>query len=207
MEPWFLHYPLLMSGDSSLGQERWTCQFSDKEPTGSLVVKKFKEQNKDRSTHIKVALGRPIQHLMSESNKKRICCPHWMSISARGWIHRVQRHGQKCCTIWLQGICQTWDQLNAREGVREEKWVSFDLRTVKFPSTQTSSVRRATLIQNFEADFIRAMGIISSSAALYAQAVIAGVQQDLPIYRRTRCRDHCQGLDDKVAGRAVAQPG
>ena len=75
-------------------------------------------------------------------------------------------------------------QLNAREGVREEKWVSFDLRTVKFPSTQTSSVRRATLIQNFEADFIRAMGIISPSAAPYAQAVIAGVQQDLPIYRR-----------------------
>ena len=75
-------------------------------------------------------------------------------------------------------------QLNAREGVREEKWVSFDLRTVKFPPTQTSSVRRATLIQNFEADFIRAMGIISPSAALYAQAVIAGVQQDLPIYRR-----------------------
>ena len=26
-------------------------------------------------------------------------------------------------------------QLNAREGVREEKWVSFDLRTLKFPST------------------------------------------------------------------------
>ena len=75
-------------------------------------------------------------------------------------------------------------QLNAREGVREEKWVSFDQRTVKFPSTQTSSVRRATLIQNFEADFTRAMGIISLSAALYAQAVIAGVQQDLPIYRR-----------------------
>ena len=74
--------------------------------------------------------------------------------------------------------------LNAREGVREEKWVSFDLRTVKFPFTQTSSVRRATLIQNFEADFIRAMGIISPSAALCAQAVIAGVQRDLPIYRR-----------------------
>ena len=75
-------------------------------------------------------------------------------------------------------------QLNAREGVREEKWVSFDLRTVKCPPTQTSSVRRATLIQNFEADVIRAMGIISPSAAMYAQAVIAGVQQDLPIYRR-----------------------
>ena len=73
--------------------------------------------------------------------------------------------------------------LNAREGVREEKWTSFDLRTVKFPSTQTSSVRRATLIQNFETDFIRAMGIISPSAALYALAVIAGVQRDLPVYR------------------------
>ena len=83
-------------------------------------------------------------------------------------------------------------QLNAREGVREEKWVAFDLRTVKFPPTQTSSVRRATLIQNFEADFIRAMGIISPSAALYAQAVIAGVQQDLPIYRRR---------DDKTTGK------
>ena len=80
--------------------------------------------------------------------------------------------------------------LNAREGVREEKWVSLDLRTLKFPSTQTSSVRRATLIQNFEADFIRAMGIISPSAALYAQAVVAGVQQNLPIYRRR---------DDKTA--------
>ena len=74
--------------------------------------------------------------------------------------------------------------INTKEGVREEKWVALDLRTLKFPSTQTSSVRRATLIQNFEADFIRAMGIISPSAALYAQAVIAGVQQDLPIYRR-----------------------
>ena len=60
--------------------------------------------------------------------------------------------------------------LNAREGAREEKWVSFDLRTVKFPSAQTSSVRRATLIQNFEANFIRAMGIISPSAAMYAHA-------------------------------------
>ena len=49
-------------------------------------------------------------------------------------------------------------QLNAREGVREEKCVALDLRTTKFPPTQTSSVRRATLIQNFEADFIRAIG-------------------------------------------------
>ena len=47
-------------------------------------------------------------------------------------------------------------------------------------------MKRATLIQNFEADFIRAMRIISPSAALCAQAVIAGVQRDLPVYR---CRD------------------
>ena len=85
--------------------------------------------------------------------------------------------------------------------------MSFDLRTVKFPSTQTSSVRRATLIQNFEADFIRAMGIISPSAALYAQAVIAESTARLTNLSKARCRDHCQGLDDEVAGRAVAQPG
>ena len=92
-------------------------------------------------------------------------------------------------------------QLNAREGVREGQWVALDLRTTKFPPTQTSSVRRATLIQNFEADFIRAMGVISPSAALYAQAVIAGVQQDLPVYRkrddRTTARDWTKKLPEE----------
>ena len=92
-------------------------------------------------------------------------------------------------------------QVNAREGVREEKWVALDLRTIKFPPTQTSSVRRATLIQNFEADFIRAMGIISPAAALYAQAAIAGVQQDLPVYRkrddRTTARDWTKRLPEE----------
>ena len=34
-------------------------------------------------------------------------------------------------------------QVNAREGVREEKWVALDLRTTKFPPTQTSSVRES----------------------------------------------------------------
>ena len=92
-------------------------------------------------------------------------------------------------------------QLSDREGVREEKWVALDFRTTKFPPTQTSSVRRATLIQNFEADFIRAMGIISPSAALYAQAVIAGAQQDLPVYRkrddRTTARDWTKKLPEE----------
>ena len=74
--------------------------------------------------------------------------------------------------------------VNSRAGVREENWTSLDLRPLKFPSTVVSSVKRATLIQNFEADFIRAMGIISPSAALHAQAVVAGVQRDLPVYRR-----------------------
>ena len=62
--------------------------------------------------------------------------------------------------------------LNSRAGVREEKWTSLGFKLLKFLSTATSSVRRATLIQNFEADFIRAMGIISPSAAVYAQAAI-----------------------------------
>ena len=74
--------------------------------------------------------------------------------------------------------------INSRAGVREERWTSLDLRPLEFPSTVISSVKRATMIQNFEADFIRAMGIISPSAALHAQAVIAGVQRDLPVYRR-----------------------
>ena len=109
--------------------------------------------------------------------------------------------------------------LNAREGVREEKWTSFDLRTVKFPSTQTSSVRRAVLIQNFEADFIRAIGIISPSAALYAQAVIAGVQKDLPVYRRRdakttqrdwtskRPEEHCHSRAEAVVNLQLQNVG
>ena len=87
----------------------------------------------------------------------------------KAWILQVQPHGQRCFGIWQRGDLLEVGPLNAREGVREEKWTSFDLRTVKFPSTQTSSARRATLFQNFEADFIRAMGIISPSAALSAR--------------------------------------
>ena len=59
-----------------------------------------------------------------------------------------------------------------------------DLKSVQFPKLTTQSVKRATLLQYFEVDFIRAMGIISPAAATYAKAVIAGVHRDLPIYRK-----------------------
>ena len=51
--------------------------------------------------------------------------------------------------------------MNYREGVREEKWGMLDLKSVQFPKLTTQSVKRATLLQYFEVDFIRAMGIIS----------------------------------------------
>ena len=74
--------------------------------------------------------------------------------------------------------------MNYKEGVREEKWGMLDLKNVQFPKLTTQSVRRATLLQYFEVDFISAMGIISPAAATYSKAVIAGVHRDLPVYRR-----------------------
>ena len=74
--------------------------------------------------------------------------------------------------------------MNYREGVREEKWGMLDLKSVQFPKLTTQSVKRATLLQYFEVDFIRAMGIISPAAATYGKAVIAGVHRDLPVYRK-----------------------
>ena len=73
--------------------------------------------------------------------------------------------------------------MNYREGVREEKWGMLDMKSVQFPKLTTQSVKRATLLQYFEVDFIWAMGIISP-AATYGKAVIAGVHRDLPVYRK-----------------------
>ena len=55
---------------------------------------------------------------------------------------------------------------------------------MQFPKLTTQSVKRATVLQYFEVDFIRAMGIISPAAATYSKAVIAGVHRDLAVYRR-----------------------
>ena len=44
--------------------------------------------------------------------------------------------------------------MNCKAG---EKWGMLDLKNVQFPKTTTQSVKRATLLQHFEADFIRAM--------------------------------------------------
>ena len=74
--------------------------------------------------------------------------------------------------------------MNYREGVREEKWGTLDFKNIQFPKVTAQSVKRATLLQYFEVDFIRAMGIISPAAATYAKAVIAGVHRDLPVYRK-----------------------
>ena len=74
--------------------------------------------------------------------------------------------------------------MNYKAGVREEKWGMLDLKTLQFPKTTLQSMKRATLLQHFEADFVRAMGTISPAAATYAKAVIAGVNRDLPVYRR-----------------------
>ena len=73
--------------------------------------------------------------------------------------------------------------ISLRAGVREEKWSSLD-KQLKFPQSTVSSLKRATMILHFEEDFVRAMGIFSPSAALHARALIAGVQRDLPVYRR-----------------------
>ena len=82
--------------------------------------------------------------------------------------------------------------MNYKAGVREEKWGMLDLKTLQFPKTTLQSVKRATLLQRFEADFVRAMGIISPAAATYAKAVLAGVHRDLPVYR---------GRDDETTKR------
>ena len=80
-------------------------------------------------------------------------------------------------------------QLNAREGVREEKWVALDLRTTKFPPTQTSSVRRANH-QSFSS-FIR------TGSDSWSPTGLTGLPEE------GRSNDS-QRLDKEVAGRAVA---
>ena len=73
--------------------------------------------------------------------------------------------------------------INQRDGIREEKWSNLDMKHFKLPPTQSRTVRRATMVQHFEAVFIRHLRIISPAAAIYANAVIAGVKMDLPVYR------------------------
>ena len=142
-----------------------------------------------------------LRHHTRVSSRKMILHNlRWMTTSVRAWIPQDLPHGKRCFEEWKMALYLMWVCLNSRAGVREEKWTSLDLRPLKFPSTTTSSVKRATLIQNFKADFIRAMGIISPSAALCAQAVIVGVQRDLPIYRRRDAETtwkEFEGLDEE----------
>ena len=56
--------------------------------------------------------------------------------------------------------------MNYREGVREEKWGMLDLKNIHFPKVTAQSIKRATLLQYFEVDFIRAMPQWALSAQL-----------------------------------------
>ena len=177
-----------------------SCQPLVKVPEGVLPEVKTEETTPE-GTLMSLERRKGTGLLSGRLNRRMTVDLRSMSTSARAWIPRDRRLGQQCLQDMTEGSLPDVGQVNAREGVREEKWVALDLRTTKFPPTQTSSVRRATLIQNFEADFIRAMGIISPSAALYAQAVIAGVQQDLRVYRkrddRTTARDWTKKLPEE----------
>ena len=73
-----------------------------------------------------------------------------------------------------QKALQNVGTINQQAGVREEKWSNLDLKLLKFPQVTVSSVKRAIALQQFEADFICNMGIVSPAAAIHAKAVIAG---------------------------------
>ena len=45
--------------------------------------------------------------------------------------------------------------IHQQAGVREEKWPNLDLKHLKFPQATAHSVKRATALQQFEADFVR----------------------------------------------------
>ena len=90
--------------------------------------------------------------------------------------------------------------INPPSGVRAEKWPNLNLKHLKFPQVTVSSVKRAIMIQQFQADFIRHQGIVSP-AAIYAKAVIAGMQRDLPVY----CRRDSETTKKDWTGRAVEE--
>ena len=88
---------------------------------------------------------------------------HLMTTSAVVWA-QAPRHG----TGYSDGSLEDVGAMNYKAGVREEKWGMLDLKTLQFPKTTLQSVKRATLLQHFEADFVRAMGVISPAAATYS---------------------------------------
>ena len=66
--------------------------------------------------------------------------------------------------------------INQSAGICEEKW-SNGLESLKFPQPLVSSVRRPSLTQQFEADFMRHLRLISPAATMYVKAVTAGVSR------------------------------
>ena len=173
---WFLRYPQHTSGNVYHGPER-QISLQAKEVQVVFTEKVPRKPNELRGSGRMVSKARVKQEdEYASSPLDDYFCKGMDTSGPASWEQVLRR--------MADGTLPDVGCLNSRVGVREEKWTSLALKPLKFPSIVTSSVRRATLIQNFEADFIRAMGIISPLAALYAQAVIAGVQRDLPVYRR-----------------------
>ena len=52
------------------------------------------------------------------------------------------------------GTLEDVGSINQRADVREEKWSSLDMKQLKCPQSTVSSVKRSTVIQYFEADFV-----------------------------------------------------
>ena len=118
------------------------------------------------------------------SRRRILSLSLWMTTSAEEWDSSGPASWDKILREMEQNSLEDVGAMNYREGVREEKWGMLDLKNIQFPKVTAQSVKRATLLQYFEVDFIRAMGIISPAAATYAKAVIAGVHRDLPVYRK-----------------------
>ena len=67
---------------------------------------------------------------------------------------------------------------------REERWTSFSVEGVKFPSNTIDVVKRGEDLANFERELIIHFQRISKAAPLYAKALLGGVRRALEIYRR-----------------------
>ena len=79
----------------------------------------------------------------------------------------------------MESVCA----MNQRDGIREEKWSNLDMKHLKFPPPKSEAMK-ATMVQHFEADFARHLGIISPAAAISAKATMSTVKRDLALYRR-----------------------
>ena len=86
--------------------------------------------------------------------------------------------------------------INQRAGVREETWSMLNLKPLQFPKTTIYSVKRVprSSISRPISSELWASSVQQWPRYSYAKAVIAGVQRELPVYRR-RDEEDDEGLD------------